>query len=140
MARSTKKGAFVDGFLMARVEAGQFDASFFYRHEAAARNLPYITLPAEINLGDPNFAAEYARQSYTNAQGVTVHGAPILFTVTIPGDAQHPETAVAFAKFLLTSKDLLHQYGFGDVPHQLGGDSSQVPPQRRSLVDGAFKP
>jgi molybdate/tungstate transport system substrate-binding protein len=126
--------------LMARVEAGQFDASFFYRHEAAARNLPYITLPAEINLGDPNFAAEYARQSYTNAQGVTVHGAPILFTVTIPGDAQHPETAVAFAKFLLTSKDLLHQYGFGDVPHQLGGDSSQVPPQRRSLVDGAFKP
>jgi molybdate/tungstate transport system substrate-binding protein len=126
--------------LMARLEAGQFDAGFFYRHEAVARKLPYITLPPEINLGDPKFAAQYARESYTSPQGVTSNGAPILFTITIPAGAPHPQAAIAFVKFVLTSPDLLRQSGFGAVPHQAAGDASQVPAQLRGLADGSFKP
>jgi molybdate/tungstate transport system substrate-binding protein len=126
--------------LMARVEAGQFDAGFFYRHEAVARKLRYITFPPEINLGDPKFAAQYAKQTYTTPQGLTVHGAPIIFTITIPAGAPHPEAAIAFVKFVLTSPDLLRQYGFGDVPHQVGGDPAGIPPPLRALAEGTFKP
>jgi molybdate/tungstate transport system substrate-binding protein len=126
--------------LMARVEAGQFDAGFFYRHEAVARNIGYITFPPEINLGDPKFAAEYAKQTYTNAQGVTVHGAPISFSIMIPAGALHADAAISFVKFVLTSRALLRQYGFGDVPHQVGGDPGQIPPPLRGLAEGTFRP
>ena len=42
--------------LLTTLEQGQIDASATYKHEAVARGLPYITLPREINLGDPKFS------------------------------------------------------------------------------------
>jgi molybdate/tungstate transport system substrate-binding protein len=131
---------FPEVVLLARIESGQFDAGIFYKHEILARKLPYITLPAEINLGDPRLSDLYAQVNYTTPSGQHVSGAPIVFTVTIPESAPHREGALAFARFLLTSAGLLRQFGFGDVEHRVGGDATQIPAQLRSLTSGVFKP
>jgi molybdate/tungstate transport system substrate-binding protein len=131
---------FPEVVLMARLESGQFDAGIFYKHEVLPRHLPYVTLPAEINLGDPHYADAYARESYTTPSGQQVSGTPILFTVSIPESAHHPEAALAFVQFLLTSGQLLQHFGFGEVEHRANGDLAQVPARVRSLVTGAFQP
>ena len=131
---------FPEVVLIARLEAGQFDAGIFYKHEIIPRHLPYISLPLEINLGDSRHSDFYAHESYTTSSGQQVSGAPILFTVSIPESAQHPDAALAFVRFLLTSGKLLQQFGFGEVEHRAGGDFTQVPAQLRSLVTGGFQP
>ena len=40
--------------LVTRLGSGQLDAGVFYLNEVKEQNLPYITLPPQINLGDPS--------------------------------------------------------------------------------------
>ena len=126
--------------LLARVEAGQFDAGIFYRHEVVAHKLPYVTFPPEINLGDPRFADFYKQATYTTPSGEHVSGAPILFTITIPRTVQNQAAAEALVRFLLTSSNLLEEYGLGSVDHLVGGDREQIPTDLRSLCAEAYKP
>ena len=131
---------FPEVVLLARIESGQFDAGIFYKHEILAHHLPYIEFPPEISLGDPHFADLYAQESYTTPSKQRVTGAPILFTITIPEAAQHRDAATAFVRFLLSSEELLKQFGFGTVEHRTAGDPAQIPPEVRPLVSGVFKP
>ena len=131
---------FPEVVLMARVESGQFDAGIFYKHEILAHNMPYMELPPEVNLGDPHFKDLYAQESYTTSSGQHISGAPILFTVTIPGSARHRDTAIAFVRFLLASADLLRQFGFGIVEHRGAGDTTQIPAELRAMTAGIFTP
>ncbi|HSS47437.1 MAG TPA: molybdenum ABC transporter substrate-binding protein, partial [Thermoanaerobaculia bacterium] len=94
----------------------------------------------EINLSDARFANLYAQATYTTPTGEHLHGAPILFTLTIPKAAHNQAGAEAFVRFLLTSSGLLEKFGFGIVEHQVGGDSKQIPADLRSLCSGTYKP
>lgn len=131
---------FPEVVLLARVESGQFDAGIFYKHEIMTRQLPYISLPEEINLGAPRFSGLYALETYTTPAGQHISGAPILFTVSIPESARHRDAAVAFVRFLLTSGKLLQQFGFGEVERSTGGDATQIPTELRNLTLGLSKP
>ena len=131
---------FPEVVLMARVESGQFDAGFFYKHEILAHHLPYIELPPEINLGDPRFSDMYAQEVYTTPSGHRVTGAPIIFTITIPDAAPHRDAALSFVRFLLSSEGLLKKFGFGIVQHCTAGDPAQIPAELRTLTSGVFKP
>lgn len=124
--------------LLAHIDAGQFDAGIFYKHEIVAHHLPFVSFPPEINLGDARFSALYAQATYTTPSGERVAGAPILFTVTIPRAAQNPAGAEAFVRFLLTSPQLLEKFGFGLVEHQVGGDRQQMPADLRALCPGTY--
>ncbi|MGJ9413914.1 extracellular solute-binding protein [Aeromicrobium sp. CF4.19] len=123
--------------LLARVDSGQFDAGIFYRHEAVAAGLPYVTLPPEINLGDPAHADDYATTSYTNPDGVVVTGAPILFTITIPEVAEDPERGESFLRFVLTEPDLLAESGFGNIELRFTGDADRAPTWLTDLTPDA---
>jgi molybdate/tungstate transport system substrate-binding protein len=131
---------FPEVVLMARVESGQFDAGIFYKHEILAHHLPYIEFPPEINLGDPRFSDLYRHETYTTPSGQQVTGAAILFTITIPEAARHRDAALLFVRFLLSSEELLKQFGFGIVEHRTAGDAAQVPTEVRTLASGVFKP
>lgn len=120
--------------LLARVDAGQFDAGIFYEHEAVATGLPYLTLPPEIHLGDPSFAESYATTSYQVPDGELVDGAPILFTVTIPTTAKDQRAAEEFVHFLLTSPDQIEALGFGSTDLEVTGDADQAPARVRGLL------
>ncbi|MFY9821513.1 MAG: extracellular solute-binding protein [Thermoanaerobaculia bacterium] len=125
--------------LLARIDSGQFDAGIFYKHEIVAHQLPFVSFPPEINLGDSRFSDLYAQATYTTPTGERVSGAPILFTLTIPKTAHNQAAAEAFVRFLLTSPDLLEKFGFGIVEHQVGGSREQIPPDLRSLCSGTYK-
>jgi molybdate/tungstate transport system substrate-binding protein len=129
---------FPEVVLLARVESGDFDAGIFYKHEVVARKMPFISLPSEINMGDPAFAARYAPETYVTPSGEHVHGSPIIFTITIPDTMRHHDAAIAFVRFLLSSPDLWKQFGFGNLTHLVGGDAAQVPGELRSFNGGSF--
>jgi len=126
--------------LLARVETGQFDAGIFYKHEVVAHHLPFVTLPPEINLGDPKFAQSYAEATYKLPSGDQVKGAPIIFTITIPKTVTHPAAAQAFVRFMLSSTKLLEEFGFGTVEHQVAGAREQLPADLRDLCPGTYPP
>jgi molybdate/tungstate transport system substrate-binding protein len=65
--------------LLARVDTGQIDAGFFYRTEAIARGYHFIPLPGSAAMTDR-----------------------INYTLAVMKAAPHPETAKAFADFILT--------------------------------------
>ncbi|HET9111831.1 MAG TPA: extracellular solute-binding protein [Ktedonobacterales bacterium] len=122
--------------LVARLTAGQLDAGFFYLNEVKDAGLSYITLPEQINLGDPSLASAYAQASYTTAAGVTQRGAPIAFSVTIPATVRNEAGAEAFVEYLLgkSARETLSADGFAVMPPKLTGDPSRLPSALKSYL------
>ncbi len=115
--------------LVTRLTAGQLDAGFFYLNEVKDASIPYITLPKQVDLSDPSLASAYAAATYTTASGTVQHGAPILFSVTIPATVKNQAGAVAFVQYLLGEKGqaLLASSGFLAAPFTFTGDAAKVP-------------
>ncbi len=130
------KQVFPEETLMSRLTTGQLDAAFAYRNEAVEWGLPYITLPKQINLGDPAYAKTYATVSAPGAGGKQQQGAPIVFTISIPNTTKHPSEATAFVEYMLSGAghQQLLKDGFGSVDITLVGDLSKVPKPIRTLV------
>jgi len=128
--------------LLIRMESGQLDAGFFYRHEVIAHKVPFIELPKEINQSDPSLAALYKEHKFTTDKGVTITASPIVFTVTIPHTSKNLPGADAFVRFLLASKgrNLIEQYGLLPSAILLSGDKSKVPSDIQPLIEGVFAP
>lgn len=118
--------------LAARLGSGQLDAGFFYLNEVKELNLPYITLPNQINLSDPSLNSAYAQASYTDAKtGKKSAGAAIIYTITIPSASKNMAGAIAFVSFLFSSQgqSILSQDGLAQATPRLSGDASTVPSQ-----------
>jgi molybdate/tungstate transport system substrate-binding protein len=128
--------------LLIRMESGQLDAGFFYRHEVIAHKVPFIEFPNQINQSDPSLVALYKEQKFTTNKGVTVTATPIVFTVTIPHTAKNVPGAVAFVRFLLAGqgRNLIEQYGLRPSAILMNGDRSKIPSEIQPLVEGAFAP
>ena len=118
--------------LVARLGAGQLDAGFFYINEVKGPNIPYITLPDQVNLGNPSMASLYATVSWKNPKTNAVSkGAPVVYTVTVLNTAKNMAGGIAFANFLLSSQgqSLLQGQGVLTTPFTVGGDTTAVPQQ-----------
>jgi molybdate/tungstate transport system substrate-binding protein len=95
--------------LLALLETGSVDYIFLYKSVAIQHKLKYLTLPDEINLKNPAFAAEYAT-AVTEITGKepgkkeTVKGEPMVYSITMLHNAPNKAAAVAFLEFFL-SKD-----------------------------------
>ncbi len=99
------KQIFPEETLNTILDSGQVDAIAAYKHEAISRGLPYIALPPEINLGNPDFSDFYKKASYTFSSNShqTVHGEPIYLSVTIPDTNKNINGAISFMNFLISS-------------------------------------
>jgi len=91
--------------LAALLASGELDYIYDYQSVAEANGFRFISLPAPIDLGDANRAAEYAAVSVkvrgaTPGQKVTMKGQPILYGMTVPTGAPHPTVAKRFLDFL----------------------------------------
>lgn len=124
--------------LVARLGAGQLDAGFFYLNEIKDAGLPYIALPAQINLGDPADAAFYAKASYTTVAGTVQTGKPILYSVTILSTAKNPVGADAFVSYLLGphGQALLSADGIQPIAVEFTGDAFKVPADLAQFTHG----
>ncbi len=128
---------FPEEALVSRLGSGQLDAGFFYLNEVKDENLPYITLPVQINLSDPSLDSAYAQASYTAPKtGKTQHGAAIVYTITIPSTSKNRTGAIAFVNFLLSSRgqSILTGDGLLSTRPAFSGDTSAVPAQLQQYV------
>jgi len=128
---------FPEEVLRSILESGQIDAIVAYKHEAISRGLPYITLPSQINLGDPKYSDFYNRASYNNYHSnKTIIGNPIYFTYTIPTTVRNTNGAISFANFLISphGKIILNKIGLNPIKAVIEGDSKSVPSGTRSLI------
>lgn len=93
--------------LVALLEGGELDYAWFYESMARATNIPYVTLPAEIDLSSADHADRYARAQVrvlgaAPGDTITITGAPIRYAFSVPLAAPHPDLGRRFAAFLLS--------------------------------------
>jgi molybdate/tungstate transport system substrate-binding protein len=123
--------------LVTRLGTGQLDAGFFYLNEAKQGNISYISLSAQVNLGDPTLASTYATAHWTNPKTkATSKGGPIVFTITIPSTAQNKAGAIAFVNFILSQSGqaILQSAGISTTPFKLTGDANELPASLQHYV------
>ena len=122
--------------LVARLTSGQLDAGFFYLNEATDASIPYVTLPTQINMGDPSLNSTYAKASYTDPKtGTVTKGSAIVYTITILNTAKNKPGAIAFVQFLFSSQGqaFFTNDGLSAVTPKVSGDATAVPSQLQSL-------
>jgi molybdate/tungstate transport system substrate-binding protein len=110
--------------VMARLQAGQLDASSAYKTQPNAFGLPFLSLPKEINLGDASMEDNYKKVTVT-LNGKTLHPAPLVFYAAVLKDAPQPELANRFLTWLQgpEAREVLTRYHY-DSP----GDSKPLTP------------
>jgi molybdate/tungstate transport system substrate-binding protein len=133
------KQIFPEEILKTILEQGQLDAVAAYKHEAVARELPYITLPPEINLADPTFSNFYKTASYSlgNGKDQTVFGEPIYFSFTIPNTVKNLEGATSFATFILSTdgENILEKQGLNFNKPVIEGNIENIPSHIRDILE-----
>ena len=110
--------------MMARLQAGQLDASSAYKTQPGALGLPFLSLPKEINLGDASMEDNYKKATVT-LNGKTLHPAPLVFYAAVLKDAAQPELANRFVAWLQgpEAHDIFSRYHYDDP-----GDAKTLTP------------
>jgi len=121
--------------LASMLQSKQLDYAFMYRSSAVQHHIPFVALPAEIDLSDPQRDKGYAKVSVrvsgkTPRDHVEYPARSIAFGVTVPNDAPHREAGQDFVVFMLgregravfdaLGQPFLHALGeFGQVPDRV---------------------
>lgn len=102
--------------LVALLEVGELDYAFEYRSVAVQHGLNYIELDDAVNLGQvgklgdtgmtySDFYGQASVQLKTESgEYKAAVGAPVVYGVTVPLDAQNPTAAVEFIKLLISEE------------------------------------
>jgi molybdate/tungstate transport system substrate-binding protein len=122
--------------LISALQLGQIDYLAIYRSDALQRHLKYVKLPAQINLGDPNYSRLYAT-AVAHTKNGDLHGTPIVYAVTIPEAAEHPRAAARYVAFLLgpPGQAIMAKNGFGTARRAYAVHKRAMPASLRSLVE-----
>jgi len=94
--------------LLFLLDSGDVDYAFQYQSVAEQHGLQYLELPSEINLGsrESEYANRYenvtVKLDFQRFKSITPEftGQPIVYGMTIPKNAPHPEIAIQFIKFV----------------------------------------
>jgi molybdate/tungstate transport system substrate-binding protein len=121
--------------LISALQLGQIDYLAIYRSDALQHHLEYLRLPPQIDLSDPVFAKAYAA-AIAHTRNGDLPGRPIVYAVTIPKSAEHPEAAAAFVAFVLgpEGQAIMGKSGFGTVARAYAVGGEAVPASLRGLV------
>ncbi|HVB13610.1 MAG TPA: extracellular solute-binding protein [Candidatus Dormibacteraeota bacterium] len=118
------------------LQAGELDAASAYRPQAVQLGLPYISLPDQVNFGDPKDAAIYDKSTLTLSTGQVVHGSLLDLEASVLMVGGDPGAGTAFVKFLLgaTARHIFTQEGYTLLPPALLGHKSAAPESIRDLI------
>ncbi len=131
---------YAESSLDSTLQSGQLDASSAFITQAIELHLPYIKLPAAINLGDASLANQYAKATVTitppGGPKTTKSGSPQVIDITIIGKPTPAGTA--FVKYTLSPAGLAQykQGGFTLITPTVTGDASAVPSAVKSELGG----
>lgn len=121
--------------VLALLQSNAVDAVLIYRASALQHDLPYLRLPDEVNLGNPEFEERYASVSAeiagdTPGSTVTIPGRAILYGITAPNKGANPDAAQAFVTFLLGEDRggrILSEFGYNLRPPRVSAESVARP-------------
>lgn len=135
--------------LTALLQLGEFDYIWTYASIAQANAFRTVRLPPEIDLSDPALAETYAHAVVTlpgasRAAGDSVQfrGEPIVFALSIPRKAPHPEVAEAFVRFVFGQEGqrILAEAGLTPVLRPALGGPGQPPLSLQGLFPSSNDP
>jgi len=120
--------------LVQMVQTGGIDYAWEYHSVAVQNNLKFLELPEQIDLSAIKYADTYktVRTEAVKGNGTTYYtGAPIVYGVTVPKIAEHPDMGLAFVEMLIGPEGqailaadgqppIVPAGGFGKVPASLG--------------------
>jgi molybdate/tungstate transport system substrate-binding protein len=130
---------YAEASLDATLQSGQLDASSAYLNQAIQLHLPYISLPAAINLGTASMADQYHAASITiTTEGKTTvkHGSPLVLDITTIGKPTAAGTAFVAYTLSPTGRAQYKQGGYTLITPTIFGDSSAVPASIKSELGG----
>ncbi len=128
--------------LIALLEAGQLDYVFIYKSVCQQHQMPFVTLPNQINLGSPAYA-DFYKQATLKISGkkpgtfVEKMGAPMIYGVTILKNAPDYKWAVKFMAFMLgpQGRAIMEKNGQQAIyPAPVTGNIHDVPTALKHLV------
>jgi len=127
--------------LIALLQSGDMDYAFEYRSIAVQHGLKFVELPDEINLSRVEYA-DFYKQAQVEVSGkepgttIILAGKPIVYGLTIPKNAPHPDLAVEFVKFLLgpEGRAILEAQGQPPVVPPVASDREALPSELQALV------
>ncbi|MGH7046990.1 MAG: extracellular solute-binding protein [Stellaceae bacterium] len=121
--------------LIAALQLGQIDYLAIYRSDALQHHLRYLDLPPQIDLGDPAYAALYARAIADTKNGA-IPGAPIVYAVTVLDKAPHPDWARKYVALLLgpRGQKVMRANGFAGLAPAYAANADKMPASLRGLV------
>ncbi len=122
------KQIFAEEAILSRLQSGQLDATSAFLPEAIQYHVPYIKLPATMNMGDPAYQSIYSK-ARMRVNGKTVSGSPIeVYVATVPGN---PDQAAGekFVSFLLSKqgRDIYKKNGYILTKILTWGKKSAIP-------------
>jgi tungstate ABC transporter binding protein WtpA len=91
--------------LIPLLKEGKVDYAFEYSSVAIQSKLPYLTLPAEIDLSNPAMSSQYSKVVLVRPSGnttVTETATPIIYALTIPTSTKNSAGAADFVNLLIT--------------------------------------
>lgn len=117
--------------LVALLQSGGLDYGFNYMSVAKQHHLKFINLPRQLDLSSTEYTETYNRVSVRTADGNVKKGKPIVYGITVPTNARHPELARKFVRFIISEEGrnvfselgqppIIPARGFGEVPSQFG--------------------
>ncbi|MDD3858083.1 MAG: tungstate ABC transporter substrate-binding protein WtpA [Methanoculleus sp.] len=124
--------------LVKMVKSGDLDYAWEYRSVAVQNDLSFLELPEEIDLSAVAFADNYAtvRTEAKKGDGTALYaGSPIVYGVTVPKIAEHPDLGVAFVEMLINATGQEILAADGQPPIVPAGGYGSVPEALQSLVE-----
>lgn len=91
---------FTEPSVEARLQSGELDAASAYKIQPGPFQIPYISLPQEINLGATSKAQDEHPEINLTVNGKTYHPEPLIYYAAALKDAAHARPAAAFVAWL----------------------------------------
>jgi len=109
-----EKQIFTEPTVMARLQSGELDASSAYRIQPGPLNLPYVPLPAEINLSGQNVRAQHPEVTLS-VGGKSYTPEPLIYYAAALKDAPNAKAAAAFIRWLRSAEAqaIFSRYNYG---------------------------
>ena len=94
-----EKQIFTEPTVMARLQSGELDASSAYKIQPGPLNLPYVPLPAAINLSGQNVRTQHPDVTLA-VGGKSYTPEPLIYYAAVLKDAPNAKGAAAFVEWL----------------------------------------
>jgi molybdate/tungstate transport system substrate-binding protein len=104
---------FAEPTVEARLQSGELDAASAYKIQPGPFDLPYVTLPDEINLGNQSMHAAYQAATLTLA-GKTYHPQALVYYAAAITGAAYADKAAAFVQWFAgdEAQTILKQFSY----------------------------